>query len=177
MDSMNMNMTDSGTSNSTTESMGPMPGMAMKTYLHFTPGDTLIFHTIVPTSPGGIVGACIILFLLSVADHYLRSVCRGIEARFVQRAKKLATSYHFVDHTESGKSAQVSEGGSSTELVVGSPKFILSHEVTRGALAGILSAVHYFLMLIVMTFNAAFIISVILGVAVGEFAFGRLNRH
>ncbi|KAJ7443368.1 hypothetical protein FB451DRAFT_1437502 [Mycena latifolia] len=56
-------------------------------------------------------------------------------------------------------------------------RFVLSHELSRGAMAGLQSALHYVLMLVVMTFSAAFIISVILGVVVGETAFGRLNSH
>lgn len=74
---MSSNSTDDG-------SMSSM--MMMKTYLHFTTGDTLIFDTIVPSSPGAIVGACIILFLLSVLDKWLCAFRRRLDTRLNQRS-------------------------------------------------------------------------------------------
>ncbi|KAJ7606732.1 Ctr copper transporter [Mycena polygramma] len=142
----------------------------MKTYLHFTPGDTLIFDTIVPTSAGAIFGACLIIFLVSVGERYLRAVCRGIEHGFAQRSKQLTTAYHFSTALDSKTPA------SENELPTAPKRFILSHELSRSMLAGLQSIVHYLLMLIVMTFNASFIASVIIGVVVGEMAFGRLHR-
>ncbi|KAJ6492419.1 Ctr copper transporter [Mycena vitilis] len=148
----------------------------MKTYLHFTPGDTLIFDTIVPTSAGAIFGACLVIFLVSVGERYLRAVCRGIEHSFAQRSvstrrsKQLTTAYHFSAALDSKTPA------SENEFPTAPTRFILSHELSRGMLAGLQSIVHYLLMLIVMTFNASFIASVIIGVVVGEMAFGRLHR-
>ncbi|KAJ6627671.1 Ctr copper transporter [Mycena sp. CBHHK59/15] len=178
MDSMGMNMTDSSNTTTTDSSDSMSSMMMMKSYLHFTPGDTLIFDTIVASSPGAIVGTCIILFLISVGDRYLRAVCRGIEQRFTQRTKKLTAAFYFADASGKSTSSKVpaSESVMSDQPVASSQKFILSHELSRGALAGLVSTVHYFLMLVVMTFNASFIISVILGVVVGEVAFGRLNH-
>ena len=43
----------------------------MLTYLHFTIGDNLWFLGWVPTSVGGMVGACIGLFLLGVLDRWI----------------------------------------------------------------------------------------------------------
>ncbi|KAJ7116708.1 Ctr copper transporter [Mycena epipterygia] len=148
--------------------------MMMKTYLHFTPGDTLIFETIVPTSAGAIFGACLVLFLVSVADRYLRAVCRGLEHGLSQRTKRLTTGYYF---TSDSAAPHPKAPASEIQTPVAAPTcFILSHELSRGAFAGLQSTIHYFLMLVVMTFNASFIVSVILGVVVGEVAFGRLNR-
>jgi copper transporter 1 len=83
MDSMNMTETMNATS---TDSSDSMSMMMMKTYLHFTPGDTLLFNSIIPSSAGAIFGTCLILFLISVGDRYLRAVCRGLERRFAQRS-------------------------------------------------------------------------------------------
>ncbi|KAJ7187818.1 Ctr copper transporter [Mycena filopes] len=148
----------------------------MKSYLHFTPGDVLIFQSIAPNSPGAIFGACLIFFLVSVGDRYLRAVCRGVEKNIAQRSgtKRLATAYHFTDAAASD-SKITGDAIEPIEAAV-STRFILSHELSRGALAGLQSTLHYFLMLVVMTFNAAFIIAVIFGVVVGEVAFGRLNH-
>ncbi|KAJ7683214.1 Ctr copper transporter [Mycena rosella] len=176
MDSMDgMNMTDS--SNTTSTDSSSM--MMMKTYLHFTPGDTLIFSTIVPTSAGAIFGTCLVLFFISVADRYLRAVVRGLERGFAQRTQRLASTYYFAETTGDSPAlpskSPVSDG--ETHPAPSAPtKFILSHELSRGVTAGLQSTLHYFLMLVVMTFNASFIISVIMGVVVGEVAFGRLNR-
>ncbi|KAJ6463185.1 Ctr copper transporter [Mycena vulgaris] len=150
--------------------------MMMKAYLHFTPGDNLIFATIVPTSAGAIFGTCLILFLISAADRYLRAVCRGLERSFAQRTKRLEATYYFADAADTASSSKrpVSEG--ETPPAATPTRFILSHEVSRGVMAGLQATVHYFLMLVVMTFNASYIISVILGVVVGEVAFGRLNH-
>ncbi|KAJ7122224.1 Ctr copper transporter [Mycena epipterygia] len=171
MDSMNM----TATSNSTTDSSDSMSTMMMmKTYLHFTPGDTLIFQTIIPTSAGAVFGACLVLFLVSVADHYLRAVCRGHERALSQRTKRLATGYYFTDEADS--SIKIPAPSEIQTPVAAPTRFILSHELNRGAVAGLQSTIHYFLMLVVMTFNASYIVTVILGVVVGEVAFGRLNR-
>ncbi|KAJ6560972.1 hypothetical protein B0H10DRAFT_2240210 [Mycena sp. CBHHK59/15] len=119
-----------------------MAGMVMmKTYLHFTPGDTVIFQTIVPKLPGGMVGACVILFLISVADHYLRAVCRGLEARFIQRTKRLTTAYYFVKASDaSGKSSETPQSveAEPSKAAAGSSKFILSHELSHGAISRLL---------------------------------------
>ncbi|KAJ7354018.1 Ctr copper transporter [Mycena albidolilacea] len=177
MDSMNMTDTGDMSNTTSTDSSGSMSMMIMKAYLHFTPGDTVIFKTIVPTSAGAIFGTCLILFLVSVGERYLRAVCRGINRRLAQRAKRLATVYSVVD---AGEAATASGSKHSASKVVtpapAAPSFILSRQLSRGLLAGIESTLHYLLMLVVMTFNAAFIISVVLGVVMGEMAFGRLNR-
>ncbi|KAJ6605108.1 hypothetical protein B0H10DRAFT_2076867 [Mycena sp. CBHHK59/15] len=149
MTGMNMNMTDSS-SNSTASDSVEM--MMMKTYLHFTPGDTLIFQHIAPTTP---------------APSSAPASCSS-------SAIRLATAYAYVDSpygaVGSGKEAPPAP-------MPASKRFILSHELSRGALAGLNTTLHYILMLVVMTFNAAYIISVILGVIVGETIFGRLHHH
>ncbi|KAJ7440265.1 hypothetical protein FB451DRAFT_1415295 [Mycena latifolia] len=137
MDS-SMNMTDSANSSSTDSSS--MDSMMMKAYLHFTPGDTLIFQGIAPASSGAIFGACLIFFLVSVSERWLRATARGAEARLAQRTKHLV-SYAVFDEAHA-RSAAPSDKDSAPR-----------------------------------TFNAAFIINVILGVVVGETAFGRWNYH
>ncbi|KAJ7921387.1 Ctr copper transporter [Mycena leptocephala] len=165
----------------------------MKTYLHFTPGDTLLFNSIVPSSAGAIFGTCLILFLISVGDRYLRAVCRGLECALprgqqlrlecqlnihwlLQRTKRLTTAYHFAGADGSGSDSALKIPASEVASPAAPAPFILSHELSRGVLAGLQSTIHYLLMLVVMTFNASFIISVILGVVVGEVAFGRLHH-
>lgn len=56
------------------------------------------------------------------------------------------------------------------------PPFIPLHDIPRGILHAIQTVFSYTLMLVIMTFNAGYIISVILGLGVGEIMFGRMER-
>jgi hypothetical protein len=70
--------------------------MMMKSWLHFTPEETIFFQSITPTSPGAIFATCLMFFLISVGDRYLRAMCRRVECRFFQRlaAQILSLSKH-----------------------------------------------------------------------------------
>ncbi|KAF7335536.1 hypothetical protein MVEN_02207400 [Mycena venus] len=171
MDSM-MNMTDSGSSNTT--SSDSMSMMMMKTYLHFTPGDTFLFKSIVP-----LFGRSNLRSLPYSVPYFGRRplpACRRPRCR-TQPCPEV--TYHFPGAAGNGGDSAASDSKIPTSEVdtpTASNRFILSHELSRGMLAGLQTTIHYILMLIVMTFNAVFIISVIVGAIVGEVAFGRLNR-
>ncbi|KAF7297801.1 hypothetical protein MKEN_01403800 [Mycena kentingensis (nom. inval.)] len=161
---MGSTSTDTGT---TSDSMSMM---MMKAYLHFTPGDTLIFDTLTPTSAGAVFGACLVLFVIAVGERALLAASRGWAQGRAARSQRLLRAYEF-----SGDA----KDGTAPATPAPAPRrtpFILTHELSRGFLAGAQMTLHYLLMLVVMTFNAAFIISVLLGVFVGEVAFGRLYR-
>ncbi|KIP05285.1 hypothetical protein PHLGIDRAFT_74520 [Phlebiopsis gigantea 11061_1 CR5-6] len=154
----------------------------MKMYLHFTPGDMLIFATVAPTSAGAVFGACLIFFLLSVFYRWLRAFHRGLDIRLAERSRRLVLS-----HVDSECAASIDASQAKRSVVdekdhqwVPQPptasRFLLSSELRRGALTGVEEVLHYLLMLIVMMFNASYIISIILGAVVGEVAFGRLHR-
>lgn len=59
--------------------------MMMVPYLHFTPGDAILFREWVPKEPGPFVGACIGLFLLGILDRWLAAMRRLMEAWWKQR--------------------------------------------------------------------------------------------
>ncbi|KAJ7745910.1 hypothetical protein DFH07DRAFT_963110 [Mycena maculata] len=84
-------------------------------------------------------------------------------------SKRLVAAYYFTDAaTNSGYSTTSDPKAPVSDIevpVLAPDRFILSHELSRGAMAGLQSTIHYLLMLVVMTFNASFIISVILGAA------------
>ncbi|KAF8174798.1 Ctr copper transporter [Mycena galopus ATCC 62051] len=150
----------------------------MKSYLHFTPGDTVLFDTIAPSSVGAIFAACLIFFLISVGDRYLRAVSRGVEQQFSQRSAPRTPEYICViNMTFTHPDKTPASEPPTHQAQAGSSRFILSHDLARGALAGLQTMIHYLLMLVVMTFNAAYIISVILGVVVGETIFGPQWLH
>ncbi|ESK92155.1 copper transporter [Moniliophthora roreri MCA 2997] len=146
----------------------------MVPYLHFTRGaDVLLFKSIIPSSPGAIFGACLIFFLVAIFDRWLHAYRRGVEHHFKQRASQLQ-----VDFSSTENLRDAAKNGLESEACCAPPKsrFILSHELSRAFLQGAATTLHYLLMLVVMTFNASYIISIILGHVVGEFSFGRLHR-
>ncbi|KAJ7116714.1 hypothetical protein C8R44DRAFT_628089 [Mycena epipterygia] len=156
----------------------------MKTYLHFAPSDTFIFETIVPTSAGAIF-ACLILFLVAVADCYL---CAAIGMLLMctitladptkLRTRRLAAAYYFIGEADgsndSGASCPKAPRSEIHTPIMAPTRFILSHELSCGTLVGLQSTIHYFLMLVCLIHLQIF--SVILGVVLGKVAFGQLHR-
>jgi len=69
-----------------TTMMGSTEGtMMMVPYLHFTPGDTILFREWVPKELGPFVGACIGLFLLGILDRWLAAMRGLMETWWKQR--------------------------------------------------------------------------------------------
>ena len=54
-------------------------------WLHFTPGDYLLFQAWRPTSVGATVGACIGLVLLAIFDRWVSAVRSVLERRWRHR--------------------------------------------------------------------------------------------
>ncbi|CAK5266510.1 unnamed protein product [Mycena citricolor] len=176
-----MNMTSSAPSTNATSSAMPdhsMPDMSlmMKAYLHFTPGDLVLFKSIAPRSGGEIFAACLIFFLLAVGERYLRALHAEFRTRCVARTRRLMARMS----AEDGK--PLTADAADTHAIPPVPRraprtpFILTQELARGALAGVQSTFHYALMLVAMTFNVAYIASIVIGTVVGEMAFGRLGH-
>jgi copper transporter 1 len=57
----------------------------MITWLHFTPGDALLFQDWVPMTPGAIFGACVGLFTLGIVDRWLAALRRFMEIWWAER--------------------------------------------------------------------------------------------
>ena len=57
----------------------------MVPFFHFTPGDVLWFQDWVPLSPGGILGACIGLFLLGLIERWIAATRAIIELHWDRR--------------------------------------------------------------------------------------------
>ncbi|QRW05030.1 copper transport protein CTR2 [Ceratobasidium sp. AG-Ba] len=158
-------------------------GVMMIPYLHFTPGDALFFQDWVPRSSGAIGGACVGLFVLAILQRCLSAMKGVMEQHWRHRSNALVAA-RFVRLRDSRSSSdKASEEGGCCAPEAGTaqapasrptlPPFVTSHELARGAMQIIQSFFGYALMLAVMTFNAAFIISVLLGLGVGEVLFGR----
>ncbi|KIJ68748.1 hypothetical protein HYDPIDRAFT_173400 [Hydnomerulius pinastri MD-312] len=125
--------------------------MMMIPWLHFSGGDFLLFKTWQPTSNGAIAGACIALVAFCILERWLAAFRRSQELRW--RASIVVRT--------------------NPRLI---PPFIPSHDIPRGIIQAFQSTFSYALMLAVMTFNAAYIISIILGLGIGEILFGRMGR-
>ncbi|KAK7042004.1 CTR copper uptake transporter [Favolaschia claudopus] len=137
-----------GSSASSNDTMGSM----MMTALHFTPlGDTLWFSALTPSSSGAVAGACIALLLLAIFDRYLAAVRATLAARWAPRP--------------------------ASKNRLEAPPFRLSQDLPRGALYALQTFLGFAFMLAVMTFQAAYIISVVVGLGVGEMLFGRTTGH
>lgn len=161
--------------------------MTMTPWLHFTGGDYLIFETWQPESKGAIAGACIGLIVFCILERLIMALRRQMEIQWGSRALALILqkqrNSNDVDDRPSDKMDATEEGCSvPTTPVTGRghlrlvPPFIPMHDITRGIFQAFQALFSYALMLAIMTFNAAYIISIILGLAIGEVLFGRIGR-
>ncbi|KAI0651640.1 Ctr copper transporter [Trametes meyenii] len=169
--------------------------MMMVPYLHFTGGDNLLFKAWRPSSPGAIAGACIGLFLFAMFERWVNAMRGVAEGYWKRRALALMTDDMTGSscHTPSSLEPSTLKRPSDIEeikvnelslrgAVVGRsrslrsvPPFIPSHDIPRGVLYAFQATLSYALMLAVMTFQAAFIITIILGLGIGEVLFGRVG--
>ncbi|KAJ3828494.1 Ctr copper transporter [Lentinula raphanica] len=161
----------------------------MKNYLHFTAGDNLLFQTWHPDSSGAIAGACIGLVVIALLERWLFAIRSGLESYWHHRdcrtnrrhfsralglASKDASAAKCGDDAASANSKSPASSGQNQRTV---PPFIAAHDVSRGAIYAVQALLGYILMLAVMTFQAAYVISIILGLGIGEVLFGRMNHH
>ena len=56
-------------------------------------------------------------------------------------------------------------------------RFVLAHDIPRGLIHAVQSALELLFMLVAMTFQVGFIISVVVGLGVGETMFGRYAAY
>ncbi|KAF8956846.1 CTR copper uptake transporter [Flammula alnicola] len=147
-----------------------LAGASMTPYLHFKLGDTLWFLGWVPQTKGAMVGACIGLFLLALVDRWLAAIRATAERSWRQRAHIIHTN----KLNSLAKSHPVTRPRLSAILTLRSaPPFIPAHDVVRGILHAGQAALTFAFMLAVMTYQASFILSIVIGLGVGEMLFGR----
>jgi len=160
----------------------------MKPWLHFTGGDYLYFKSCQPASNGAIAGACIALVCLALLERFTVAFRSVMEARW--RHSTLATpknhSTPSEQHYDRGgscdndaiqlpqqpRSTCPSRRQSSQRLIA---PFILAHDIQRGGMYAIQALLGYALMLAAMTFQAAYLMSIILGLGIGEVMFRRME--
>ncbi|KAI0639192.1 Ctr copper transporter [Trametes polyzona] len=161
----------------------------MVPWLHFTGGDNLFFDTWHPSSKGAIAGACIGLVLLAIFERWVNAMHGALEAYWGKKTlalmsdNKAEPSCHSSDPKSPGsvEELKVNELASQSSSVPARrsprtlPPFIPSHDIPRGMLYAFQALLSYALMLAVMTFQAAFIISIVVGSGIGEVLFGRVG--
>lgn len=165
----------------------------MSAWMHVVGGDTIWFEGWAPSSPGAIAAATIGLFLLAIVERWLSAMRTVMEAWWKQKAEAVVAA-RLVGLRPPASEKSVECGGSEASLAaVASPPvsgaaalrlasirtsapFILSHDLSRGVLHAMQSAISYALMLAVMTFQVAYFIGIVVGLGVGEFLFGRYGR-
>ncbi|KAI5892190.1 uncharacterized protein SCHCODRAFT_02504038 [Schizophyllum commune H4-8] len=149
----------------------------MKSYLHFTMGDVVLFDNVTPSSAGAVLGACLIFFLIAIGECYLRALRRRMDRTFSARSAMLSSCRLQTLYAVSGDDSKLpveSEVAETPSTPENKHRFVVSQDLSRGVIAGAQTTIHYLLMLVAMSFNASYIVSIILGVVVGETAFGRL---
>jgi len=139
----------------------------MKMYFHFTGGDYVLFEKWQPMSHAGIAGASIALFAIAVFERLLGGVRRQLE----QNWNKRTVEHIDDDYSSDKKSVQVKdmEGLQPRSFL---PRFNLTRDIPRLFISIVQIGLSYALMLAVMTFNAAYVISIILGLAIGDVFIG-----
>ncbi|KAF8549687.1 CTR copper uptake transporter [Imleria badia] len=147
----------------------------MLPYLHFTPGDTVWFPGWVPSSAGGMVGTCIGVFLLSILERWLAACLELAEKHWAERA-----SIVIIERSDDVTSLPGSPTPSSSSSIPEKskwrlPPFASEIDIARGVLFGAQTIIKVLLMLTVMTFQLAFILSIAIGSGVGETLFGRFS--
>ncbi|KAG0697168.1 Ctr copper transporter [Suillus ampliporus] len=167
----------------------------MTPWLHFSGGDYLIFKTWQPESKGAIAGACIGLVVFCILERWIAALRRQMEIQWGSRALALILKEKRdpsdIQNDDKAKDAISSDeidvieealtSRQTTPVTVRNrqrtvPPFIPMNDIPRGIFHGVQSLFSYVLMLAVMTFNASYVISIILGLAIGEVVFGRIGR-
>jgi len=156
-------------------------------WLHFGGGDNLIFKSVHPSSKGAIAAACIVLAVIAMFERWLAATRSSLEAKWRQRTLSLISRRDDSAYLTSDDKEKASEVASDIQSVArtNSPlprktlramaPFIAAHDIPRGAIHAIQVSLGYTLMLAVMTFQAAYLISIIVGLGVGEVLFGRIG--
>ncbi|KAJ7478549.1 copper transporter [Mycena latifolia] len=131
----------------------------MMTTLHFSLGDTLWFAGWVPQSKGAMAGTCIDLFVLALVDRWVAAVRTMMEMHWRAAARAGAKNEKGEERKRNGR--------------LRAPPFVPAHDVMRGAMHAMQAVLGFAFMLAVMTFQASFILALVLGLGLGEALFGR----
>ena len=77
-----MNMGDMGGMDGMGDATG---GGTMKMYLHFTPGDSVLFGPWIPQTSKAVFGTCVGVFLLAMVDRWFSATSAVVNAYWNKR--------------------------------------------------------------------------------------------
>ena len=145
----------------------------MLPYLHFATGDIIWFQGWVPESRGAMAGACIGLFLLAVVDRWLSAI-RGVAQAHWRNRALVAYSNKVISLAAKGDQTPSPHPAPPRSRIPRTfSAFNWSHDLPRGILFAAQAALSFAFMLVIMSFQASFIIAIVVGLGVGEAMFGR----
>ncbi|KAF6756176.1 Ctr copper transporter family-domain-containing protein [Ephemerocybe angulata] len=162
---------------STTTSMaGKATGMTAQ--FHTQLGDPIWLQAWVPQNKGALAGACIGLALLGILERWLAafyallspSPARNLRSGVTSTIVPNDTHAHHAHAQETTNSVPLPRGLKALFL----PRLSLSDDIIRGMLYAVQAALGFLLMLVVMTYQGYLILSIVLGLGVGEMLFGRI---
>ncbi|KAI8082712.1 Ctr copper transporter family-domain-containing protein [Halteromyces radiatus] len=159
-----------------------MSSMTMGTFHWSSTGDALWFDAWMPKSEPAYIGACIGLFVFAVVSRGLLA----LEVYFVSWRARRFESIHQANHISMSQTQLKDQTSTSSQSLTNKdyptelglplvPPFSWITDPIRSFLTTFSSFVSYLLMLVVMTGNGGFFIVVIVGIFVGEIAFGRFR--
>ncbi|KAG6884693.1 hypothetical protein C0993_008894 [Termitomyces sp. T159_Od127] len=156
----------------------PMPLAVgnMLSYLHFTPGDVLWFNGWVPGKGSTLFAACVGIILLGIAERWFAALRAGMELAVVRDVQVIKRKKESGEKKKTEKCAQCQ---SLTDVLFmrngTAAPFVVDHAWVRLIAHGIQTTISVLIMLTVMTFQVSFIISLAIGVGVGEMMYGRFT--
>ncbi|CAG5117541.1 unnamed protein product [Candidula unifasciata] len=146
---------------------GSMDMMYMKMYFHDGYSEYILFESCLTKSPGGMVGACFIVFFLAVLYEGLKFL------REIVLQRSLAGKAHTVYTVDT-----LPAGSSQEQMVMQirnpsvTSRMLTSSHFLQTLLHVIQVFISYCLMLVFMTYNVWLCVAIILGAGAGYFTFG-----
>ncbi|CAO3619082.1 unnamed protein product [Cunninghamella echinulata] len=150
--------------------------MVMGAFHWSSMGDAIWLESWVPQSEPAYIGACIGLFIFSIASRGMLALENYFNAWRAFKLEQQNQSISLRNSTKSLTSEYQKESNYPKELDLPTvPPFSWITDLTRSFLTALSSFLSYLLMMAVMTGNGGYFLVIICGVFVGEVAFGRFK--
>ncbi|KAH8714052.1 Ctr copper transporter family-domain-containing protein [Phaeosphaeriaceae sp. PMI808] len=142
-----------------------MEGMA--SYLHFGTGDAFIASFLTPAEPSAYVGVMLLLVLLAVLQRFLQAFTAKMNHEL---SANVQPSHQVEPDGKNGNWIEIGEGVHPAKDPAMRLKGSVPRAIARSLLQVFNAATGYLVMLAVMTLNAGYILALLAGVFLAEFA-------